>query len=169
MKDEKTTFFINEIEKLIAAGIEPSYKAIADKIGWHNNSITLAKKGKRAIPYDVFNRFKTIYKAYIEEPEENDLVYKEKYIALLEKGMEEKNALLENEVRSLKNDLETTNKLLHEAKHSQLYLMGMVLAFQEYWLEQTAQKDKLPAAKRYIGQKAIAQMAKLKKEGTPAG
>lgn len=61
-QNDRTKKFIIEVESLIQSGIEPSYKTIADKIGWHNNSLSLAMKGKRNVPPEIYKVFLEIFK-----------------------------------------------------------------------------------------------------------
>lgn len=54
--------FIREAEELVNAGIEPTFKAIADKLKWHNNSLSLVVNGKRNIPPGIYKKFADLYR-----------------------------------------------------------------------------------------------------------
>jgi uncharacterized coiled-coil protein SlyX len=104
-QDNKTKILLNEAKRLVDNGLEPSYKAIADKIKWHNNSLSLAIKGKRNVPFDIYKNFAEIYK--IDEVENKktttveDDSYKDKYITLLEDSLRENKAMLAEVKRNL--------------------------------------------------------------------
>jgi transcriptional regulator with XRE-family HTH domain len=104
-QDSKTKNFLKEAKHLVESGKEPSYKAIADKIGWHNNSLSLALKGKRNVPFDIYKKFAEIYKLDAPENKKTTTVeddsFKDKYITLLEDSLRENKATLEEVKRNL--------------------------------------------------------------------
>jgi hypothetical protein len=96
----KTKFFIKEVKRLVDSGFEPSYSAIADKIGWHNNSLSLAINGKRNVPFGIYKKFAELYK--LDDPENKKTTtnegdsFKDKYIDLLEDTLKVNKQMLED-------------------------------------------------------------------------
>lgn len=88
-QDDKTKKFVEQVKTLVNKGIEPTYKAIAEKVGWHNNSLSVTMKGGRNVPFDVYKKFLEIYKLEEESLPENDSDYKAKYVAMLERQVKE--------------------------------------------------------------------------------
>jgi hypothetical protein len=88
-QDDKTKKFLQQAKNLVESGIEPTYKAIAEKIGWNHNSFSLTVNGRRNVPYEVYKKFTEVYKPEEENTPEDDSDYKAKYIAMLERQVKE--------------------------------------------------------------------------------
>ena len=142
-QDNKTKILLKEAKRLVDNGFEPSYKAIADKIGWHNNSLSLAIKGKRNVPFDIYKKFAEIYK--LDSPENKktttneDDSFKDKYISLLEDSLKENKATLEEVKKSLAQMphdmialttkiMEVQNQLTEELRQGQQVIHSDLLA-----------------------------------------
>jgi hypothetical protein len=122
-QDSKTKSFLKEAKRLVDNGLEPSYKAIADKIGWHNNSLSLAIKGKRNVPFDIYKKFAEIYKLEAPESKKTTTVeddsFKDRYISLLENNLK------------LEQKLEKIEASLKEIPDSMGLLTDLILKGQE--------------------------------------
>jgi transcriptional regulator with XRE-family HTH domain len=123
-QDSKTKNFIKEAKHLVESGKEPSYKAIADKIGWHNNSLSLALKGKRNVPFDIYKKFAEIYKLDAPENKKTTTVeddsFKDKYIELLEKNqkLEEKLDSLQSSLKEIPYNMNLLTDLIRQGQES---------------------------------------------------
>jgi hypothetical protein len=92
IQDTKSKKFVEQVKTLVNKGVEPTYKAIAEKIGWHNNSLSVTMKGGRNVPFDVYKKFLEVYKLEEENEKKADSeesAYKDKYIALLEQQIKD--------------------------------------------------------------------------------
>jgi hypothetical protein len=97
IQDSKSKKFVEQVKTLVNKGVEPTYKAIAEKIGWHNNSLSVTMKGGRNVPFDVYRKFLEVYKLEEENEKKADSeesAYKDKYIALLEQQIKDQTALI---------------------------------------------------------------------------
>lgn len=68
-----TKRFIKAVETLINSKIEPNYKAVADKIGWTEASISSARKLRINVPFKYIKTFEKIYKIPIIAINDNDI------------------------------------------------------------------------------------------------
>jgi hypothetical protein len=94
-QDDKTKKFVEQVKTLVNTGAEPTYKAIAEKIGWHSNSLSVTLKGGRNVPFDIYKKFLEIYKlGENEKPPSDDEGYKDRYIQLLEQQLHDRDRQL---------------------------------------------------------------------------
>jgi flagellar biosynthesis chaperone FliJ len=100
-QDHRTLEFVKHIKKLVESAEEPTYKEIAKKLKWNNTALYLVMKGSRNVPNDVYKLYTEIYKSENLEPDSVD--YRNKYISLLEKQIEEKNQTIEEQKAQLQN------------------------------------------------------------------
>jgi predicted ribosome quality control (RQC) complex YloA/Tae2 family protein len=98
-QDDKTKKFVEQVKTLVNKGIEPTYKTIAERIGWHSNSLSVAIKGGRNVPYEVYKKFLEIYK---EESEAEETDWRDEQISLLK----EQNLFLREQVQDLRERMD---------------------------------------------------------------
>jgi gas vesicle protein len=106
IQDDKTKKFVAQVKNLVNEGVEPTYKTVAEKIGWHSNSLSVTMKGGRNVPYEVYKKFLEIYKQ--EEPDGNQ-DWRDNKISFLQ----EQNQYLKEQVSELKERIDSRTLQLH--------------------------------------------------------
>lgn len=145
-QDTKTKNFLSEANSLIDKGIEGSYKAIAEKLGWADNAFFLVRKGQRNVPADIYKKFKETYNITTHhEPQKAPASeapgLKEELISLLKDQvglLKEQNQLLRSQLKGEAHWKEKTDllaKRLDELLHNQLASEALSQAYQEYAIE----------------------------------
>jgi small-conductance mechanosensitive channel len=114
-QNQRSKEFAKEVTELVEGGLEPSYKVVADKLHWHENALSLVRKGQRNVPPEVYKKYTEVYKTQNPDPGgEQD--FEKLYIAqlrrsneLLEQLLKEKEAAtrrLEANLAQMKTDME---------------------------------------------------------------
>lgn len=124
-QDDKTKKFVEQVKSLVNSGVEPTYKAIAEKIGWHSNSLSVTLKGGRNVPFEIYKKFLEIYK--LEEngkAESDETAFKDRYIALLEQQIKDR----DRQLAELKDRMDSrTLQINDQIEKLEVSLKGMAL------------------------------------------
>lgn len=62
-QNDKTKRFVDAVKTLVNSGSAATYKEIAEKIGWHNNAMSLVVNGYRNVPPEIYKNFTKEYNA----------------------------------------------------------------------------------------------------------
>lgn len=109
-QDDLTKTFVESVKLLIRNGDVKTQKEIADRIGLHVNSMHLILKGERNVPPVRFRHFMEVYRNLLQKDSTlvEEVDYRDRYIALLEKNLEE----MEDEKKALETGLNEIRSIL---------------------------------------------------------
>lgn len=98
--DTKTKDFLKKVELLVSKGVVKNRQAIIDDLAWNKSVMSSVRNGNMPVPQHVYSKFKEVYAEALQqiEAENNNNTgddYKEKYIAILEKQLTEKDHQIE--------------------------------------------------------------------------
>jgi transcriptional regulator with XRE-family HTH domain len=113
-QNDITKIFVESVKNLIESGEVKTQQEIAEKIDLHRNALHLILKGERNVPAQKFKKFREIYMMQqnatkMEVVKDTPVDYKEKYIALLEKTVEDQdkaNQALKRELEKMNNKID---------------------------------------------------------------
>jgi hypothetical protein len=99
---DKTLNFQRSVKTLLDKGLAKNHTEIIKQIGWNKPTMSAVMNGTMNVPDHIYTKFKNVYP---EVNNNNGDDYKDKYIALLEKQLKDKDERIEYLLGRLNSDV----------------------------------------------------------------